>query len=87
MTIMRVRRLHPTSLAQPHSAYQPGRAFSPVGPFLYGLGALGEEGVTLALDIIRRELDVTLALCGLKDVRDVDGGIFATAAFNLSPRP
>jgi L-lactate dehydrogenase (cytochrome) len=50
--------------------------------FLYGLGALGEEGVTLALDIVRRELDVTLALCGLKDVRDVDEGILAPAAFN-----
>jgi L-lactate dehydrogenase (cytochrome) len=50
--------------------------------FLYGLGALGEEGVTLALDIIRRELDVTLALCGLKDVRDVDEGILAPAALN-----
>jgi L-lactate dehydrogenase (cytochrome) len=50
--------------------------------FLYGLGALGEEGVTLALDIIRRELDVTLALCGLKDVRDVDGGILATPTIN-----
>ncbi|WP_321164018.1 alpha-hydroxy-acid oxidizing protein [Sphingomonas sp. Root710] len=36
--------------------------------FLYGLGARGEEGVTLALDIIRRELDVTMALCGLRDV-------------------
>jgi L-lactate dehydrogenase (cytochrome) len=32
--------------------------------FLYGLGALGREGVTLALEIIRKELDTTLALCG-----------------------
>jgi L-lactate dehydrogenase (cytochrome) len=50
--------------------------------FLYGLGARGEEGVTLTLDIIRRELDVTLALCGLKDVRNVDGNILATGAIN-----
>jgi L-lactate dehydrogenase (cytochrome) len=50
--------------------------------FLYGLGALGEEGVTLALDIIRRELDVTLALCGLKDVRDAARGILATPTIN-----
>lgn len=35
--------------------------------FLYGLGALGEEGVTLCLDMIRKELDVTMALCGLTD--------------------
>ncbi len=43
--------------------------------FLYGLGAMGEEGVTRCLDIIRKELDVTMALCGLRDVRDVDGRI------------
>jgi L-lactate dehydrogenase (cytochrome) len=33
-------------------------------PFLYGLGAFGKPGVTMALEIIRKELDVTLALCG-----------------------
>ncbi|PSJ56492.1 alpha-hydroxy acid oxidase [Kumtagia ephedrae] len=33
-------------------------------PFLYGLGAFGKQGVTMALEIIRKELDVTLALCG-----------------------
>lgn len=32
--------------------------------FLYGLGAMGEEGVTKALEIIHKELDVTMALCG-----------------------
>lgn len=37
-------------------------------PFLYGLGAGGREGVKLALEIIRRELDVTLALCGKRDI-------------------
>ncbi len=45
--------------------------------FLYGLGALGEEGVALSLDIIRRELDTTMALCGLRDVRQVDRQILA----------
>jgi len=40
-------------------------------PFLYGLGALGKPGVTLALNLIRNELDVTLALCGKRDIRDV----------------
>ena len=43
--------------------------------FLYGLGAMGEKGVTLSLDIIRKELDITMALCGLRDVKDVDGRI------------
>lgn len=33
-------------------------------PFLYGLGALGEAGVTKALEIIRNELDLTMAFCG-----------------------
>ena len=45
--------------------------------FLYGLGAMGEQGVTLCLDIIRKELDTTMALCGLRDVRDVDRNIIA----------
>jgi L-lactate dehydrogenase (cytochrome) len=45
--------------------------------FLYGLGALGEKGVALCLDIIRRELDVTMALCGLRDIRDVGPQILA----------
>jgi L-lactate dehydrogenase (cytochrome) len=37
--------------------------------YIYGLGAMGEAGVTRALDIIRKELDVTLALCGERDVK------------------
>ncbi len=37
--------------------------------FLYGLGALGEAGVAQAIDIIRRELDVSLALTGQTDVQ------------------
>jgi L-lactate dehydrogenase (cytochrome) len=39
--------------------------------FLYGLGALGEAGVTAALEIIRRELDVSMALTGTKSVREI----------------
>ncbi|MCO5072658.1 MAG: alpha-hydroxy-acid oxidizing protein [Rhizobiaceae bacterium] len=39
-------------------------------PFLYGLGAMGKEGVTLALEIIRKELDITMALCGKRDIKD-----------------
>jgi L-lactate dehydrogenase (cytochrome) len=38
--------------------------------FAYGLGAMGEAGVTKVLEIIRKELDVTMALCGLRDVKD-----------------
>jgi len=47
--------------------------------FLYGLGAMGEPGVTLALEIIRKELDVTMALCGLKDIRDATRAILRAA--------
>ena len=43
--------------------------------FLWGLGALGESGVTMSLDLIRKELDTTLALCGLRDVQDVSRNI------------
>ena len=40
--------------------------------FLYGLGAMGEQGVTAALEIIRKELDVTMAFCGRTDARRLD---------------
>ena len=40
--------------------------------FLYGLGAMGEAGVTRALEIIHRELDLTMAFCGLNDIGQVD---------------
>jgi L-lactate dehydrogenase (cytochrome) len=43
--------------------------------FLYGLGAMGEAGVTRALEIIRSELDVSMALCGLRDVRQASAAI------------
>ena len=39
--------------------------------FVYGLGAMGERGVTHALEVIRKELDTTMALCGEKDIHDV----------------
>ena len=47
--------------------------------FLYGLGAMGEEGVTKCLDIIRNELDLTMAFCGLRDILDVDRRILLPA--------
>ncbi|MCX8954441.1 alpha-hydroxy acid oxidase [Ruegeria sp. NA] len=36
--------------------------------FVYGLGAMGQKGVTTALELIQRELDTTMALCGEKNV-------------------
>ncbi|WP_152046521.1 alpha-hydroxy acid oxidase [Aureimonas psammosilenae] len=47
-------------------------------PFLYGLGAGGRAGVARALEIIRKELDVTMALCGKRDIRDIDGSVLDT---------
>jgi len=44
-------------------------------PYLYGLGAGGKAGVTRCLDILRSELDITMALCGRRDIREVDGEI------------
>ncbi len=43
--------------------------------FLYGLGAMGEAGVTRCLEIIRNELDLSMAFCGRTDIRKVDRGI------------
>jgi len=40
-------------------------------PFIYGLGAMGQPGVTKVLDIINKELDTTIALCGERNVQDM----------------
>jgi L-lactate dehydrogenase (cytochrome) len=39
--------------------------------FIYGLGAMGEAGVTRALEVIHKELDTTMALCGERDVTNL----------------
>ena len=46
-----------------------GRAFN------FGLGALGEAGVTTALEIIRKELDTSMALCGVRNVGEINRGV------------
>jgi L-lactate dehydrogenase (cytochrome) len=46
-----------------------GRAYT------YGLGAMGEAGVTRALEVIHKELDVSMALCGRRDVKTLDRDI------------
>lgn len=43
--------------------------------FLYALGAMGQPGVSLMLEILRKELDVSMALTGLRDIRDASPGI------------
>ncbi len=49
--------------------------------FLYGLGAMGEAGVTRSLQIIAKELDLTMALCGLRDVHDIDKRILVPGTY------
>ena len=43
--------------------------------FLYGLGAMGEAGVTKCLELIRNELDLTMAFCGRTRIGDVDASV------------
>jgi len=45
--------------------------------YIYGLGAGGEAGVAKAIDILGKELDVTMALCGVKSVSDIDRSVIA----------
>jgi L-lactate dehydrogenase (cytochrome) len=54
------------ALAMGADATMIGRAF------VYGLGAMGQKGVTTALEVIRKELDITMALCGRRDVATLD---------------
>ncbi len=44
-------------------------------PHLYGLGALGEAGVTKCLEILAKELDTTMAFCGHTNIASVDRGV------------
>ena len=45
----------------------------------FGLGAMGESGVTAALEIIRKELDLTMAFCGRTDVQQIDRSVLVPA--------
>jgi L-lactate dehydrogenase (cytochrome) len=47
--------------------------------YIYGLGAAGEAGVAKAIEFLGKELDVTMALCGVKNVRDIDRKVIAQA--------
>ncbi len=49
--------------------------------FLYGLGARGEAGVTRVLEMIRKELDVTMALCGKRRIQDVDASVLVPGTY------
>jgi L-lactate dehydrogenase (cytochrome) len=57
------------ALAMGADATMIGRAY------IHGLGAMGEKGVTAALEVIRKEMDLTMALCGRRDVTTVNRDI------------
>ena len=45
--------------------------------YIYGLGAGGQAGVAKAIDIIRNELDVTMGLCGVNTIAEIDDHVLA----------
>ncbi|MGK0565844.1 alpha-hydroxy acid oxidase [Bordetella bronchiseptica] len=49
--------------------------------FLYGLGAYGQAGVMRALEILYKEMDVTMALCGHKHISQIDRGILMPGTY------
>jgi len=49
--------------------------------FLYGLGAMGEAGVTKALEIIHKELDLSMAFCGRTQINQVDRSILLPGTY------
>ncbi len=51
--------------------------------FVYGLGAMGEEGVTKALQIIHKELDITMAFCGHTNIQTVNTNILLPGTYDF----
>ena len=45
--------------------------------YIYGLGAAGEDGVTKAIEIIRKELDVSMALTGINRIGEIGPSILS----------
>ncbi len=63
-------------------AYALGARGTMIGrAMVYGLGAMGEAGVTKALQILHKELDVTMAFCGHTDIRSVDQRILLPGTY------
>ncbi len=49
--------------------------------FLYGLGAAGKSGVAKCLDLIRNELDITMAMCGKTGIGEINSDVLASSHF------
>jgi len=56
-------------------------------PWLYGLGAYGEDGVRLCLEMVHKELDLTMAFCGKTSIDQVDKGILYEPYPHRPPPP
>ena len=52
----------------------------------YGLGAFGEAGVTKALQILHKELDISMAFCGHTNIQTVDRSILVPGTYPTAPR-
>jgi len=55
-------------------------------PYIYGLGAGGQAGVTRSIEILHKELDVTMALCGVKSIADINRDVLADTQSQRSPQ-
>jgi L-lactate dehydrogenase (cytochrome) len=55
--------------------------------YIYGLGANGEAGVAKAIDILKKELDVAMALCGVKSIDEIGPHVLADSALRNSVKP
>ncbi len=49
--------------------------------YVYGLGAMGEEGVRLALELLHKEMDITMALCGKTDINAIDKSLLLPGTY------
>jgi L-lactate dehydrogenase (cytochrome) len=54
--------------------------------YIYGLGAGGQAGVARAIEILHKELDVTMALCGVKSVAEINRDVLADTQSQRSPQ-
>jgi L-lactate dehydrogenase (cytochrome) len=55
-------------------------------PYIYGLGAGGQAGVARAIEILQKELDVTMALCGVKSIADINRDVLADTQSQRRPQ-
>ena len=55
--------------------------------YIYGLGAGGQAGVARAIEILGKELDVTMALCGVNSLAEIDRDVIADSPMDTQRRP